>query len=161
MSERIKDFQKFVISPDKVVVYLHNTLKEITAKKILENGFNFVSHLDYTTDSFSGKDAVELNYFNLTRKRYGHFTIVLHIGSKIIKEYTEKLKNTKYHYSEALVIGEPIINDDDELIYTLDNQFVKGFINQKTKEIFLNKDFNPLNNKDSFEKNIKRLISNK
>lgn len=153
-----KALRRFVGQDRKLSKYLHNTDSEENAKSILKNGFQFISHLDYSADNVSGDDPVELNYFNLMRRRYGDFTVLIQISRNIVEKYSKKLHCSKHHFSEVIVLGEPLLSEDDEPIYTLPNFFIKGYFNNITKEMNYNPDFNPHEELPIFDKNVKKIL---
>lgn len=155
--ENSKLFQAFVDSDIEVMKYLHNTHDEETALKILNEGFLFEDRLDYTTDLVSGKDIVQLDYFKLIRKKYGTYTIVIHIAKELINKYNHLLKNTNSFFYEVLSERLPEKSADGEYLYILDKQFIKGYYNQKTNTYFKNKHFNPTLNLDVFEKRMQDI----
>jgi hypothetical protein len=95
----------------------------------------------------------------MIRKNYGHFTVVIEISDSIIVEYTKRLRSYNCHFSEALSKTLPHYNDDDNPVYTLPEQFVRGYFDQKTMEKITNPKFDPYYRSPLFEENIKRLIS--
>lgn len=141
-----------------IVTFLHNTPTKQNADNILENGFKFQGHLDYTSDIISSKDIIGLKYFSQIRKHYGNYTIIIQISKKIITEYTERLKNTEYHFSEALTAKPPSKTCDDEFTYCLSPNFIKGYLNIKNADFVLNQKFNPSLKIKTFEENIEKLI---
>jgi hypothetical protein len=158
LSQGEKKFQEFIGLTNDVFTYLHNTESLEIAESIVKNGFEFEGYLDHTTDLISGDDPIELRYFQIKRGRYGDFTMVMQISRSLIDKYCELLKESHNHYSEVLSIKDPIKTAEREPIYTLPPHFVKGFFNQKTKEVVLNPDFDPFRDLDVFGENAKRII---
>ena len=150
-------FQDFIGRDAHIFTYLHNTPTWEIAQTIMNRGFKFESHLDHTSDIVSGHDLVELKYFRLTRMRYGIYTIVIQISKSLIDYYSERLKNTHFHFSEVLSKHEAVMSQDHEPIYTLHEQFVRGCFNQQTMEKHFNPKFDPYKQLPVFEENLLRL----
>ncbi len=146
-----------IASTENVLTFLHNTNKEEVALKILKSGFQFHSHLDYCTDYVSAKDAVTIKYFTIIRQAYGNFTVVIQISKKIIEDYSDILENTPHHFSEILSINDPILGVDEEFIYQLAPQFVKGFVNSVNSELVLNPNFNSTFRSSIFQDNLDKI----
>jgi len=147
-----------IASPENVLTFLHNTKNKEVAQNILDYGFQFNSHIDYTTDCVSAKDIVTVKYFTITRHAYGDFTIIIQIGKQIIEYYSHILKNKKYHFSELFSVKPPVLGSDDDYIYQLAPQFVRGFIDSKSGELFINSKFNPEYNPRFFQDNLDKIL---
>lgn len=158
-SDYINMLMSVIESDDEVVTFLHNTNTEEIANKVLKEGFEFQSHLDFTTDVVSEKDIVPIKYFTIVRRAYGDFTLIIQISKQIIEEYSNVLDGKLHHFSEALSVNIPYEGGDGDLIYCLAPHFVKGFINSNTAQFFSNNNFNPNKKLAVFEDNIKKIIS--
>ncbi len=158
-TDYINKFALFIGEDTNLYKYLHNTEKKLTAKRILQEGFNFESHLDHTTDLVSGKDLVELKYFQIKRKRYGNYTIVIEIDKNNVDHFSRKLAKTPYHFSEILTCEEPYIGDNDEPVYKLPIQFIKGFFDHTRQEGIKNNNFNPAFYPEYFNNNLEKLLN--
>jgi hypothetical protein len=159
MQEKYLDIlQEKVQCQNDVVTFLHNTADENTAKKILNEGFAFHSHLDYTTDIVSYKDPVTIKYFTITRSAYGNFTIIIQISRPIIEKYSALIEQVPHHFSEVLSVNlEEALNN--EMNFLLAPHFVKGYINSKEASFFPNNDFDPFRSIDIFDKNLNLLTN--
>lgn len=155
------EFHNFISSDSDVLKYLHNTCDEEIANSIMQDGFRFESRLDYTTDMVSGSDVVQIEYFKLIRKKYGKYTMVLHIGKNIVDKYNLLLKNTIYFFYEVLSTVEPELSQDGESMFVLHPQFVKGYYDHEKKIGVINPKFNPTNDLPEFQLNLQDLISGK
>ncbi|UCG27709.1 MAG: hypothetical protein JSV24_12185 [Bacteroidales bacterium] len=155
--EKLKIFQAFIGLEMDISKFIHTTPTRQYAEEIIENGFEFENHLMHTTDQVSGFDLVELNYFLMIRRNYGHFTLVIEIADILIIDYTRRLRACNCHFSEALSKNPPRYNDDDNPVYTLPEQFIKGFFDQETSERVYNPLFDPYYRSAIFEENISRL----
>jgi len=157
--EKLKSLQEFIGYEIEISKFLHSTPSREFADRIMMNGFEFENHLMHTTDQISGFDLVELNYFLMIRRNYGQFTIVIEISDKLIIDFTKRLRSFNCHFSEALTKFPPRINDEDNPVYTLPEQFIKGYFNQNTLEKIHNPIFNSHYMSPLFEENIVRLTS--
>lgn len=147
-----------IATPKDALTFLHNTKKKEVAQNILNNGFRFNSHLDYSTDCVSAKDEVTVKYFTLTRQAYGDFTVIIQIGKQIIEYYSHILEHKKHHFSELLTVEPPVLGSDDDYIYQLAPQFVRGFIDSKSGEFYANPNFNADYNNKIFQNNLDRIL---
>lgn len=151
-------FLEFITTRDDVYKYLHNTETKDTADKIIKEGFDFESHLDHTTDIVTGHDPIEVKYFIIKRKRYGLYTIVIEIGKSIVDYYSRKLINTEYHFSEVLTCYEPAISDNDEPLYRLPLNYIKGYFDHHLQQIIENKHFDPFFFSHQFDQNLVKCL---
>ena len=157
--EKLKSLQEFIGLEKEISKFLHSTPSREFAEEIMMNGFEFENHLMHTTDQISGFDLVELNYFLMIRRNYGHFTLVIEISDTLIIEFTKRLRSFNCHFSEALSKNPPRYNDDENPVYTLPEQFIKGYFDQQTFEKIYNPKFDPHYRSPLFEENIVRLTS--
>ncbi len=157
--EYILALQRAIESEYEVITFLHNTNAEHVAKKILLEGFEFQSHLDYTTDVVSAKDVVTLKYFTIVRQAYGNFTLIIQISKEIIESYSQKLKNKDHHFSEVLSVKPSYLGSEDDLIYCLAPHFIKGYINACTHDFYVNPNFDPLLRIPVFEENLRNILN--
>lgn len=146
---------------NQLVTFLHNAPDEVTAQNIIEHGFKFLSHIDYTTDIVSGKDDVTISYFSLIRNAYGDYTIVIQIDKAIIEKYSNLIDDHHFHYSTVLTIDEPEPSNDGDLIYLLSPNFVKGYVHAKTGLFTANPRFNPSLDLPVFMQNLNNFINTK
>ncbi len=142
----------------EVVTFLHNTRDEDTAKRILIEGFHFQSHLDYTTDVVTAKDPITIKYFSMVRQAYGNYTIIIQISKELIEFYSNELRARKHHFSEILTLKEPFLGAEEDLIYCLAPNFIKGYINACTAEFIANPHFNASLIVPKFNDNLKRIL---
>jgi hypothetical protein len=101
--------------------YLHTTETIENAKSICENGLNceeFGKTTDYVHD-ISG-----LIYMLIIRKDYGNFTLIIQLNKNIENSYESICK--KEH------------NENGDEIFVLPPQYIKGYYDRTTKEIFAN-----------------------
>ncbi len=157
--EKLKFLKAFIGQEMDISKFIHTTPSRTVAEKILANGFEFENHLMHTTDQVSGFDLVELNYFILIRRNYGHFIVVIEIADKLIIEFTKQLQSFNFHFSEAFSKYPPRFNEDENPVYTLPEQFIKGYFDQQTLEKKYNPVFDPHFRSPLFEENLNRLTS--
>ena len=156
--EKLKIFQEFIGLEMDISKFIHTTPSRQIAEGIIENGLEFENHLMHTTDQVSGFDLVELNYFLMIRRNYGNFTLVIEIADELITDFAKRLRAYNCHFSEALSKYPPTYNEDDNPVYILPEQFIKGYFDQKTSERVYNPVFDPYYRSAKFEENISRLI---
>jgi hypothetical protein len=141
-----------------VVTFLHNTKEKETADRISRDGFEFQSHLDYTTDVVSAKDPITIKYFSIVRQAYGDYTIIMQISKQIIEDFSAPLVKKAHHFSEILTVKEPFIGPDDDIIYCLAPNFVKGYINVHSAEFVANPKFDSSLILPEFNTNLKKIL---
>jgi hypothetical protein len=151
-------FQLFIGTGSDVLKYLHNTRSEEVAQNILKEGFIFEKYLENTTDLVSGIHLVEIKYFKQIRRSYGDYSIVIEISKKTVEEFSNRLNGTPYHFTEVLSKYKPLLSQDGEPVYTLPEQFVKGYFNQLVGIAVNNPVFDPYYISPSFEENYTYLI---
>lgn len=156
---RLKKFQEFIGLEMEISKFIHQTPTRELADLIISDGFEFENHLMHTTDQISGFDLVELNYFLMIRRNYGHYTIVIKIADELINDYTTRLKKSRFHFSEVLSKEPPRISDDDSPVYKLPEQFIKGYFDQSSLEGVYNPKFDPYYRSPLFEINLNNLLS--
>ena len=147
----------FIFKNDKdLKIYLHYTKDESDARSIIINGFKFVDSF-YKTALPVSKDKLDLMIKHSSRKYFGQYLIIICIANDIVNHYILELeKNNIKNYSFENVLTEtpPFRNENSDLIYQLPPQYIKGYINNMTGEIFKNPGFNPEYNSPGFNRNI-------
>ncbi len=159
-SKYFEILQKWIESDIEVVTFLHNTKLESTAQTILNDGFNFQSHLDFTTDVVTAKDPVTIRYFSLVRHAYGSYTIIIQISKAIIEHYSKLLENLPHHFSEVLTTKPPVLNLEDDYIFNLAPNFVKGYVDSEKSVFIINPKFNPELIIPYFNENLQKILRN-
>lgn len=138
--------QKFLFSNENnSKIFIHYTKDELTAKKINREGFRFIETFEKTAEQVFS-DSVDLNYKHNIRKYYGKYIVVICIANEIYNHFFEELKllNKQNTQPEHVLSGIPsFINDNNEEVFTISNQFIKGFINYETGAIVPNPEFSP------------------
>jgi len=126
-------------------IFIHYTKDELTAKKILREGFRFIEAFEKTAEQVYN-DSVDLSYKHNVRKYYGKYIVVICIGNEIYNHFNEELihLNKQNTQPEHILSGIPsFINENEEEVFTLSKQFVKGYINYETGTIVQNSEFSP------------------
>jgi hypothetical protein len=126
--------------------FLHNTKEHGIVEKIILEGFRFESQLSHSTDKVNPNEPIEVTYFFVQRKDYGHFTIIIAIPKTTFETYTDLSHEKNVGIEEVLTITEPYYGDNDELIYTLSPRQVLGYYNNKTSEFYQNMNWDPFFN---------------
>ncbi len=142
---------------DSIEMYSHRTAKKEVADKIVSNGFIFNESFQKTTDQIID-DIVHMRYWDALRKHYGEYVIVLGIAKKVFIRVLGKLK-TKYEVQQALsqLIKEKNHYAENEYVYLLPKQYVKGYINRDTGDVVENNEYNPEFIPESLDENIEFL----
>lgn len=153
----------FLLENEKdLKIYIHYTKEESDAMNIVQNGFKFAESF-YKTALPVSKDELDLVVKHNSRKFYGEYLIVICISTDIVNFYSMELEKAhiKNHYFEnVLTETPPSRNDNSDLVYQLPSQFIKGFINHRTGEIFRNPRYDPWYNSPEFMENINLLKKN-
>ncbi len=141
---------------EKCVIFIHYTKDENIAKRIVGEGFQFVESF-YKTAERVTRDKLDLIYKHSLHKHYGRYIIVIIISKKVYNYYTQellKIKAKNIQVEQILTERQPFLNENLDHIFTLPSQFIKGYVNYDSGEIFQNPDFNPNYNPSRFQKNI-------
>jgi hypothetical protein len=138
------------------IVFLHYTFKKSAADNILKTGFKFY---DFDKTAVKANNyPTELNYNHNIRRQFGDYVVVICFSRELYLRYLGEIdKASKAHIKVEEVLAEKpgYINDDQELVFTLHHNFVKGYFNYYTRDIVQNPDFNPYYESDEFLKNLK------
>jgi len=121
--EKYRNLIEFIGESQGYDNFLHTTKTEENAKSICQNGFRF-EQFQKTTDYIGNVDA--LVYMLYVRQAYGNFTVIIQI-SHSLQDYES--------------ISEKTTDDEDNEIFILPPQYIKGYYNRTTKEIFPNQLF--------------------
>jgi hypothetical protein len=139
-------------------IYIHYTKEETDAKSIIANGFRFADSF-YKTALPVSNDKLDFIIKHNSRKYFGDWLILICISGKIIESYSLKMKEAginNYFVENIITETPPEKNDNSDLVYVLPRQYVKGYINHRTGEIFRNPDFNPAYTSPAFLSNIEK-----
>ena len=116
--ERYKNLIDFIKKPGHHLTYLRTTDSIENAIVICKQGLIFEDFRN-TTDYVP--DVVSLIYMLLIRKQYGNYTVIIQIN--------EDIKDRTY---------EEISGPNGEEGFILPPEYIRGYYNRKTEEIFEN-----------------------
>ncbi|HAM11428.1 MAG: hypothetical protein A2X05_07600 [Bacteroidetes bacterium GWE2_41_25] len=126
--------------------FLHNTKEFNVVESIMNEGFVFESQLSHSTDRVNPNEPIEVTYFLFQRKDYGTYTIIIAIPKIIYEIYTSVSNEYDTGAEDIMTINDPIVSDNDELIYTISPRHILGYFNQKTLEFYQNRNWDPFFN---------------
>jgi len=126
--------------------FLHNTKEFNVVENIMNEGFVFESQLAHSSDRVNPNEPIEVTYFLFQRKDYGTYTIIIAIPKIIYEIYTAVSNEYNVGVEDIITINDPILSDNDELIYTVSPKHILGYFNQKTEEFYQNRNWDPLYN---------------
>jgi len=126
------------------VLFMHFTKEEYVAKKILAEGFRFSDSFYKTAESITN-DKSDLQYKHSVRKLYGKYVILIGIAKSVYNKYLEQVSQSKNMSTVEQLISQKLdeLDEDQEDVYLLPPQFIKGYINSETGKIVANSAFNP------------------
>lgn len=139
--------------------YIHYTMDDEVAKKIMNEGFRFVESF-YKTALPISNDKLDLMIKHNNKKYYGDFIILICISNEIVKYYSSELENSgikDYSFENVLTEISPEKNENSDNVFLLPSKFVKGYVNYRTGEIVQNPAFDPGFTSPGFSENITRL----
>jgi hypothetical protein len=150
----------FILENEKdMKIFLHYTKFEDDAKSIIKDGFKFADSF-YKTALQVSKDKLDLTIKHNSRKFFGEYLVIICISNDIVNYYSKELEKAgikNYYFENILTEIPPVKNENSDLEYQLSSQYVKGYVNHRTGEIFKNKAFDPWYNSLAFTGNIDRL----
>lgn len=156
-----KKISNFIFENEtEITLFLHYTSSENVANKILKEGFKFANSF-YKTAEYIYNDELYLIQRHHEHKQFGNYVIVICISKNIFNHYSEelnKLKTKNIAVEQILTETQPTTDENNEFLYTLPNQFVKGYFNYKEGTIVKNLDFNPYYHSDIFDKNLENIL---
>ena len=158
-SEDIHLLHDFIPANDALSTFLHCTPTEELARKIMKEGLVFENCLTHTSDTVSGTDLIELNYFRILRKSYGSYTLIIRIENNLIKLFSQQLVHTPFHFSEVLTKHMPASSQDDMPVYVLPEQFIYGYFDHVRNRGLKNSCFDPGFHPSYFDDNLKSLLN--
>jgi hypothetical protein len=126
--------------------FLHNTKEFNVVENIMNEGFIYESQLSHSSDRVNPNEPIEVTYFLFQRKDYGTYTIIIAIPKIIYEIYTSVSNEYDTGIEDIMTINDPIISDNDELLYTISPKHILGYFNQKTSEFYQNRNWDPFYN---------------
>ncbi|MFZ5939911.1 MAG: hypothetical protein ACOYXB_05005 [Bacteroidota bacterium] len=156
LDERIQDF--ILQDPVETVLYVRYFSRKSEVEHTLGHGFRFVDSFHHDLENI-GKDKLDLVYKHNMRKNQGEYLVIIGIARELFHRYDEVLALQKMrHFSIEHILSSPCnASGEPDDIYLLPLQFVKGYVNYNTGEVYRNPQYNPEFCPDDFEKNIDRL----
>jgi hypothetical protein len=153
--------QNFLLEDEaKCKIFVHYTRDEEIAQNIFSEGFFFVDSFHKTAEAITN-DQINLVYKHYLHKNYGKYIIVISISKDIFNYYTNEIGKSKrvINVEQLLSEAEPCVNENDDEVYLLPKQFIKGYINLESGKTIRNPNYNPYYDSPTFAANIKRLVS--
>jgi hypothetical protein len=126
--------------------FLHNTRELPVVENIMKDGFIFENQLVHSTDKVNPNEPVEITYFLFQRKDYGPFTVVIAIPKVTFENYSASSVIHEVSIEEIITIKDPVVSDNDELIFTLSPKHILGYFNNLTSEFSQNRNWDPFFN---------------
>lgn len=118
--------------------FLHNTLEQNIAEKIMEEGFRFESQLPHSTDRVNPNEPIEVTYFLFQRKEYGIYTIIIAVPKETYDRYIRLSNILDITVEEVMSSEKPYLSDNDEYVYRIPPQHILGYFNNRTSEFVNN-----------------------
>ena len=121
-------------------IYLHYTMEVDVAEQILKQGFHFRYSFYKTADRIIN-DKLDLVYKHNRNKPYGTQVIIIAIGKMIFNNYQEEIRKkplSEVVVEQLLTENPPFTDENGDLVFTLSNRFIKGYINYETGAIKTN-----------------------
>ena len=140
-------------------VFLHYTQEEDVARSILKEGFKF-KYTFYKTADKVFKDKLYLIYKHNRNKYYGKFVVVISFSRETYELYAGMLKKIALPgtaVEQVLTEVPPYLDENDEVVYTLSNRFLKGYFNYQDGVIVDNPDFDPEYRSPVFDQNLEKI----
>ena len=141
------------------ILLLHYTQEKAIADKVCKEGFQF-RYSFYKTANKITRDRLDLIYKHSRSKYFGKNVLILLISTEIYNYYSEELKKIsppEAFVEQILTEVLPFHDENNDVVYTLSNKFVKGYFNYETGKITGNPEFNSNFDCDIFRKNLTRL----
>jgi hypothetical protein len=154
-----EDIMKFIFDDEHTSeLYIHYTGEELTAGKIIKEGFKF-RHSLYKTSEKVQNDEIDLTFKHHQHKGYGKYVIVISIAKTIFDFYQNEISNMSRFVSIENVLTEtvPYQDENEETIFTLSPYYIKGYFNYETGEITKNPSFNAKYNALVFQENVEKF----
>ncbi|MDX9846072.1 MAG: hypothetical protein RBT74_03735 [Tenuifilaceae bacterium] len=138
------------------VLFAHYTKTQDVAEIICREGFRFAESFYKTAEPIIN-DKLDLGYKHNLRKQYGNFIVVISISKHIYDKYTHAIEqvNAILNVEQILSTLQPQLNENQDEVYLLPPQFIKGFINVETGEVVPNLNYKSTYDSPVFATNIK------
>ncbi|BDX37578.1 hypothetical protein CYCD_09330 [Tenuifilaceae bacterium CYCD] len=150
------DIMNFIFEEeDNRLIFMHYTKEETIARKIIQEGFRYTETF-YNTAEQVVNDKLDLMYKHNMYKYYGNYVVIIAIEKGLFNQYSDEIKSKGINIYIENVFSElpPVFNENDDKVYTLPNQFIKGYVNYEIGNVVFNSNFNPSYNSPAFKKNL-------
>ncbi|HOZ13667.1 MAG TPA: TetR/AcrR family transcriptional regulator [Tenuifilaceae bacterium] len=150
------DILNFIFEDDSNrLIFIHYTKDEYTARKIIQEGFRYTETF-YNTAEQVVNDKLDLMYKHNMYKYYGNYVVVIVITRELFTYYANEVKSRGINIYIENIFSEtpPSLNENEDKVFTLPNQFIKGYVNYENGSIVFNSNFNPSYNSPIFERNL-------
>ncbi|NOZ48294.1 MAG: hypothetical protein GXO79_16190 [Chlorobi bacterium] len=140
----------------ETIIFLHYTKDREVAELIVKNGFKYRNSF-YKTAENVYNDKVDFLNKHMRHKHFGKFVIILSIAKRTYNYYLNEINkgdNQKLLIEHVLSLEKVVKNDNEDNIYTIPTQFVKGYLNYETGEIQNNLNFDYNFDSEMFKRNI-------
>lgn len=153
-----REIQNFILEDSETqVLFIHYTKDEDVVQRIVNEGFLFADSFYKTAEAISN-DKLDLVYKHNLRKNFGKFVVILAIDKNLYNHYLNAISNSNKVLSVEQIISKkhPQLNENLDEVFLLPRQYVKGYVNIETGEIFSNNAFNPSFDSPEFEQNLRQ-----
>jgi hypothetical protein len=136
---------QFIVNDlDTQNTFIHYTKEEEVAKKIITEGFRFVDTF-YKTAEPVVNDKLDLVYKHYLHKHFGKYVILIGISKEVYNKYLKKISQSKRLINVEQIISKksPALDENQDEVFLLPYQYIKGYINSEAGEIVYNELFDP------------------
>jgi hypothetical protein len=154
-----QEIQNFILENESnEVLFIHYTKDQDVAQQITREGFRFADSF-YKTAEPIVNDKLDFIYKHYLRKHYGNFVVVISISKNVYNHYLSEIAHSNKVMNVEHIISNkcPQLNENEDEVYLLPKEFIKGFINAETGEIYRNQSFNPNFDSPEFQKNLDKF----
>jgi hypothetical protein len=151
--------QGFIFEGEKDhCLYIHYTKDREIADKIFTEGFRFAESFYKTAESITN-DKLDFVYKHSLRRHFGNIVIIIAIGNVVYNKYAKEIAklNKPVNVEQILSIASPQLNENLDEVYLLPAQYIKGYVNSETGEVYPNSNFNPNFDSPNFSTNLSNL----
>jgi hypothetical protein len=142
MSFEMQKLMDFIGSPENMKTYLHNTKTADTVNSIMNDGFWFEDGGLYkTSDAPNPTNMTDMNWWNIQRGQYGLFTVVIQIAKPVMDKYGSYKSSDLL--PEMIISKDRFQNDNEDWMYVLPPEYVKGYFDRGANQGYNNSRFNP------------------
>ncbi len=148
---------------NKLKSFVHYTGGKEVVDKILGEGFLFSGSFHKTAEILIPNDNITLSYKHNLSRYFGKFVIVIAIDKKNYEDFVITIRDSGLgnYPVEQLLTDQITSAGNDEDMYLFPRQFIKGYVNYETGEVFRNDQFYPDYIPPAFAENIEKLAVRK